>query len=97
MAVYMNAKCSQSDTRLAAKPEERAECHVGLFKFDPDDAAAGPMLQPHIDGHGSSFCVGATCLQLDVTNLAIAANHDVVAAGIDFGPQQLNISVPATP
>jgi hypothetical protein len=41
--------------------------------------------------------VDATLLQLDVTNLAIAADYDVIATGIDFGTQQLDVSVPAAP
>jgi hypothetical protein len=97
MASHLIAKWRQSIPWLAAKPEKRAECHVDLVKFDPDDAAAWPIPQPHIDRNRPRFCFAVTCLELDVTKLIVAGHHDVIAAGVDFGAQQLDIPISATP
>jgi hypothetical protein len=38
-----------------------------------------------------------SCLELDVTDPTIAGDHDVIAAGVDFGAQQLDIPVSTPP
>src|SRR4051812_30022574 len=97
MAGHLIAQRGQQLSSGCAEPEKGPQFKSTGIEQHPDDAARWLGGKVEVDRDLTGLGTSMARLELHVTHHAVAFQHQIVAAAIDFGPKDLNVTCSPLP